>query len=368
MDITQLPTPALIVDFDKMKNNLREMQQRIDALELKLRPHTKAHKNPAIAQMQIDAGAQGICTAKLGEAEVMAAGGINDILITTPIAGKNKIQRLVKLYQQYPDYRFIQVIDHQQHVIDIAQAATEAGICIELMIEVESGQQRCGVEIGNDLVSLIEAINYSDGVSYVGLQAYSGHLQHIKGYQERNTQARTVVEDLFNYINTVLKPKGLAPDIISGGGTGTYAAYQGLGFSEIQAGSYLFMDTTYQAIGDENNQDQNNQFDVALKVLSTVISHPSPQRAVIDAGMKCLSIDLGMPKVEGDSTLSYKTGGDEHGIINLIDGHEPLQIGQQLILLPSHCDTTLNNFDTLYAIRGTEVIEQFPILGRGRSD
>ncbi len=193
-------------------------------------------------------------------------------------------------------------------------------------------------------------------------------MQHIKGYQERNTQARTVVEDLFNYINTVLKPKGLAPDIISGGGTGTYAAYQGLGFSEIQAGSYLFMDTTYQAIGDENNQDQNNQFDVALKVLSTVISHPTPQRAVIDAGMKCLSIDLGMPKVEGDSTLSYKTGGDEHGIINLLDGHEPLQIGQQLILLPSHCDTTLNNFDTLYAIRGTEVIEQFPILGRGRSD
>ncbi|PQJ62260.1 DSD1 family PLP-dependent enzyme [Photobacterium angustum] len=368
MNIAQLPTPALIVDFDKMTNNIHEMQQRIDALQLNLRPHTKAHKSPTIAKMQIDAGAQGICTAKLGEAEVMAAGGINDILITTPIAGKNKIQRLVKLYQQYPDYRFIQVIDHKQHIIDISEAATDAGICIELMIEVESGQQRCGVEIGDDLISLIETINCSDGVSYVGLQAYSGHLQHIKGYQERNTQARTVVEDLFNYINNVLTPKGLAPEIVSGGGTGTYEAYQGLGFSEIQAGSYLFMDTTYQDIGDENDQYQNNQFDVTLKVLSTVISHPTPQRAIIDAGMKCLSIDLGMPKVESDDMLSYKSGGDEHGIIHLINNHAPLQIGQQLILLPSHCDTTLNNFNTLYAVRGSEVIDQFPIIGRGRSD
>ena len=368
MDIAQLDTPALIVDLDKMKNNLLKMQKRIDKLGLVLRPHTKAHKNPAIAQMQINLGACGICTAKLGEAEVMAEGGIRDILITTPIAGHKKIQRLINLHHNYPDYRFIQVIDHPQHVTDISQAAIDAGICIRLMIEVESGQQRCGVEVDDTLVTLIEAINSADGVSYAGLQAYSGHLQHIKGYEERNTKARAVVEGLFDYIDAVLKPKGLTPEVVSGGGTGTYASYEGLGFSEIQAGSYLFMDTAYQAIGDEKSDNENNQFDVSLKVLSTVVSHPTPERAVIDAGMKSLSIDLGMPKVEGNEKLIYKTGGDEHGIIHITEGHAPLEIGQQITLLPSHCDTTLNNFTTLYAVRGGEVIEEFPILGRGRSD
>ncbi|MFW7523823.1 DSD1 family PLP-dependent enzyme [Vibrio ostreicida] len=368
MDITQLDTPALIVDLDLMERNLITMQKRVEQLGLTLRPHTKAHKNPAIARKQIDLGACGICTAKLGEAEIMAEGGISDILITTPIAGEQKIRRLIKLHQTYPSYRFIQVIDHRQHVIDISQAAREAGVCVPVMIEVESGQQRCGVEVGDALLTLIEMINETEGVSYAGLQAYSGHLQHVKGYEDRQAKARSVVEGLFDYIENVLTPRGLAPEIVSGGGTGTYAAYDGLGFTEIQAGSYLFMDTAYQAIGDESCHEKNNQFGVSLKVLSTVVSHPTSQRAVIDAGMKCLSIDLGMPKVEGNSQLTYQTGGDEHGIIHIDEGHEPLMIGQRITLLPSHCDTTLNNFNTLYAIRSGVVVEQFAILGRGRSD
>lgn len=368
MNISQLDTPALIVDLDTMERNLRKMQTHVEELGLTLRPHTKAHKSPAIAKMQIDLGANGICTAKLGEAEIMAEGGIKDILITTPIAGQKKVQRLVNLHQKYPDSRFFQVVDHPLHVADISQASIDAGVCVALIIEVESGQQRCGVQVGDDLLSLIKEINGSDGVSYAGLQAYSGHLQHVKGYQERQIQAYSAVKQLFDYIDTVLKPNGLEPEIISGGGTGTFAAYQGLGFTEIQAGSYLFMDTAYQGIGDESSIETNSQFGLSLKVLSTVISHPTTKRAVIDAGMKCLSIDLGMPKVDGDERLTYQTGGDEHGIIHIEEGHKPLNVGQHITLLPSHCDTTLNNFTTLYAVRGEEVVEQFPILGRGRSD
>ena len=368
MDISHLDTPSLIVDLNAMSINIQLMQERINDLGLALRPHTKAHKIPAVAQMQIDAGAQGICVAKLGEAEVMAQGGIKDILITTPIAGQKKIQRLITLHQSHPDARFIQVIDDHYHVVEIAKAASAANICIELMIEVECGQQRCGVQVGDDLVELIQAIQITDGVSYAGVQAYSGHLQHVKGYCSRNKQARSVVVPLFDFIRSTLEPKGMAPQIISGGGTGTYTAYQGLGYSEIQAGSYLFMDAAYLAIGDETNAIKNQQFSPALKVLSTVISQPTPSRTVIDAGMKCLSIDLGMPIVEDREGVRYQTGGDEHGILHHEEGCEIFELGQQVILLPSHCDTTLNNFDTLYAVQDGKVVSQWTIKGRGRSD
>ena len=368
MKISQLDTPALLVDLDKMNQNIETMQQRVNDLGLMLRPHTKAHKSPIIAQRQIDAGAKGICVAKLGEAEVMAEGGISDILITTPIAGEKKVQRLINLYLKYPDFRFIQVIDHHDHVAEIGQFALKAGVCAELMIEVESGQQRCGVDVGEPLLELIRAIQNTQGVSYAGIQAYSGHLQHVKGYAERNHQARTAVTSLFNFISEVLEPKELAPEMISGGGTGTYAAYQDLSFSEIQAGSYLFMDAAYQAIGDEHSHLENNQFSPALKVISTVISAPTEKRRVIDAGMKCLSIDLGMPKLEHTEGVRYQTGGDEHGILHLDDGEELPKLGQKVILLPSHCDTTLNNFDTIYVVQGENVVDEWPILGRGRSD
>ncbi|MFD1879382.1 alanine racemase [Vibrio chagasii] len=218
MDISHLDTPSLIADLNAMSINIQLMQERINDLGLVLRPHTKAHKIPAVAQMQIDAGAQGICVAKLGEAEVMAQGGIKDILITTPIAGQKKIQRLITLHQGHPDARFIQVIDDHYHVVEIAKAASAANICIELMIEVECGQQRCGVQVGDDLVELIQAIQITDGVSYAGVQAYSGHLQHVKGYCSRNEQARSVVVPLFDFIRSTLEPKGMAPQIISGGG------------------------------------------------------------------------------------------------------------------------------------------------------
>lgn len=366
--MVQLDTPALIVDLDKLESNLEQMQRRINKLGVALRPHTKAHKIPAIAQMQIDYGAQGICTSKLGEAEVMVAGGIRDVLITTPIAGAIKIGRLIQLCQQNPSATVRQVIDHADHVSSIGQQAAAVGLEVGLLIEVESGQQRCGVLPGDALLELIELIQETPGVRYDGIQAYSGHLQLLRGYQVRHQAARDAVAMVFECIEQDLAPRGLRPSIISGGGTGTFEAHSERQYTEIQAGSYLFMDASYTAIGDDTDDKVNHQFQAALSVLSTVISHPADNRAVIDAGMKSLSIDLGMPRVIEDASIVYQCGGDEHGILHLSEASRELSVGDRIALMPSHCDTTLNNFDVLYGVRDGQVVEQWSIAGRGRSD
>ncbi|QIA64974.1 DSD1 family PLP-dependent enzyme [Vibrio astriarenae] len=368
MNISQLDTPALIVDLEKLERNLAEMQKRVESQGMTLRPHTKAHKIPAIAQMQLDAGAVGICTSKLGEAEVMVLGGIKDVLITTPIAGEIKIERLVRLCSENPESTVRQVIDHPSHVTEIGRQAASNGVEIGLLVEVESGQQRCGVEPDAALLDLIELIKVTEGVRYDGIQAYSGHLQLVKGFEPRQAAARDAVAKVFDYIKMELAPRGLEPTIISGGGTGTYQAHIDQPFTEIQAGSYLFMDATYSAIGDESSDEVNGQFETALSVLSTVISHPAADRAVIDAGMKSLSIDLGMPRVKYQDKVTYKTGGDEHGILLMELNESPYKIGDRVMLLPSHCDTTLHNFDVLHAVRKDKVVGQWRIEGRGRSD
>ncbi|MBT1445073.1 DSD1 family PLP-dependent enzyme [Shewanella sp. JM162201] len=367
MKLSELDTPALIADLDLLEQNLAAMQMHADALGLRLRPHTKAHKIPALARMQLEHGAAGICVAKLGEAEVMARGGIEDILITTPIAGDIKYRRLIQLIRDYPQCRFTQVIDNPAQVSPLATLATAAKVEVALMIEVESGQARCGVAVGDALKELIVQINAVPALRFAGIQAYSGHLQHIKGFAERTRAARDAVAPLFDYIERELKPLGLAPTVVSGAGTGTFAACEGLGFTEIQAGSYLFMDSSYRQIGDERG-DSFETFHTALKVWTTVISTPTPNRAVVDAGSKCLSTDMGPAQPEGRSDLSYRSGGDEHGILTLSDGCAPLALGEQLMMIPSHCDTTLNNFSTLYGVRGDEVVCSWIIEGRGRSD
>lgn len=368
MNLSQIDTPALIVDLNAMDCNLKRMQNFINKSPHSLRPHTKAHKIPEIAKMQIEHGAKGICVAKLGEAEVMADGGIDDILITTPIANPIKVNRLVTLKTKYPDFQIIQVVDNKKQVQAISQKAQTERVVIDLLIEVECGQKRCGVNVGKELIDLIQFINEQHAVTYRGIQAYTGHLQHVNGYQERCKQARALVKPVFDFIDSELQSKELNPEIVSGGGTGTYDAYEGLPFTEIQAGSYLFMDWDYHTIGSKNGEKNYNDFNCALKVWTTVISRPTKDRAVVDAGMKCLSIDSGMPVAENYPQIQYTSGGDEHGILNFSPDFNELQIGDRLMMIPSHCDTTLNQFDILYGIRGDIAEKQWKILGRGRSD
>ena len=365
--LDQLDTPSLLVDLDVMEENLGKMQNFATQNRVNLRPHTKAHKVPEIALQQIRRGAKGICVAKLGEAEVMLKGGVSDILITTPIANLQKIQRLITIRKQYPDARVIQVIDDKKHAELINDAAMEAHVSVDLLIEVESGQQRCGVEPGTELLPLIKVINALPNVRYIGIQAYSGHLQHVKSFQERKLLARAAVEPVFSFIQNHLTNPELRPEIVSGGGSGTYNMYEGLPFTELQAGSYLFMDWAYHTVEAANGDPIYSDFGCALKVWTTVISHPKRNRAIVDAGMKCLSVDSGMPVVEGYSDIVYTTGGDEHGILSL-NGNKPLSIGDKLAIIPSHCDTTLGQFSMLYGVRNGLVETQWCIQGRGRSD
>jgi D-serine deaminase-like pyridoxal phosphate-dependent protein len=368
ISLDKLDTPSLVVDLDLMEGNMNRMKQFIDSRPLELRPHTKAHKIPDLAKKQLEFGAKGICVAKLGEAEIMADAGLDDVLITTPIANPIKISRLINLKERHAHSSIIQVVDNAVHVQLISEAARSADVTIDLLVEIECGQNRCGVNVGPELVDLIELINSSSNVVYQGIQAYTGHIQHVRDYEERRTQARDLVQPLFSFIESELTGTDLQPKIISGGGTGTYDAYDGISFSELQAGSYLFMDWDYHSIGSRGGTNTNEDFECALKVWTTIISNPSPGRVVVDAGMKALSIDSGMPKVENMADSTYTSGGDEHGIISKPSPITDMKIGQRVMIIPSHCDTTLNQFSQLHGVRGNEIEVSWEILGRGRSD
>lgn len=368
LSVYQLDTPSLIVDLDLMESNSRKMMNFINASGHFLRPHVKAHKIPELAMFQLNEGAEGICTAKLGEMEVMVKAGIKNVLNTTPIANEQKNNRLSALLKSYPEAKIIQVIDSIEHVRMLENTLSKDNLKLEVLVEVETGQERCGVLVGKELLDLVAAIKQSKSLIYTGIQAYSGHLQHIVGYQDRVQQARAAVLPLINFLDDPDNKRQLECKILSGGGTGTYDSYFDMPFTEIQAGSYLFMDYHYRTIGAKNGEKKYNDFKCALKVLTTVISKPTPNRAVVDAGMKALTIDSGEPVVEEFPELLYTSGGDEHGIIDTSKGIGELRIGDKLLMIPSHCDTTLNQFNTLYGIRNGIIETEWEIKGRGRSD
>lgn len=366
INLMDLDTPALIVDIDLMITNLKKMRDYCNRAHLNLRPHTKAHKCPDLAKLQLQHGAKGICCAKLGEAEVMASSGLTDILITTPVANEQKIRRIVELKQRPPDMRLIQVVDHPDQVAALGRAMSKSGLTLELLIEVDSGQKRCGVEPGQPTLDLARRIAETKGLKFSGIQCYSGHVQHVHGYAERKNAARKTVTPALETV-ALLQREGFNCDIVSGGGTGTYDMYEGLTINELQAGSYLFMDSDYLQIGSRSGDKEYRDFACALQVLATVISVPTQNRAIIDAGMKALSIDSGMPLVKDHLAVLYRSGGDEHGILDLPSG-SPWKIGEKLLMIPSHCDTTLNQFDWLYGIRNGRVESVWNLSARGRSD
>jgi len=362
-----LDTPSLIVDLDLMENNSKKMMNFLKGKKCFLRPHAKAHKIPELAKFQISQGAKGICTAKLGEAEVMLENGLDDILITTPIANEQKIDRMIKALKTYPKARIIQVVDGVKQVNALAEKLKKEKLNLEVLVEVEAGQKRCGVQVGTELIKLVKAIRSTKNLKFVGYQAYSGHLQHIHGYEKRKELARQAVMPLVGLLAKENDPD-LKYEILSGGGTGTYDVYEDLPFTELQAGSYIFMDADYNNIGSKDGNNKYTDFQCALKVISTVISMPTSTRAIVDAGMKCLSIDSGMPILENHPEISYRSGGDEHGILDLPEGFSKFDIGQKLIFIPSHCDTTLNQFDKLYGVRKNIIETEWNIKARGRSN
>ncbi len=359
----EVDTPALLLDEDLLRTNIKRMQAVADDAGIALRPHAKAHKSIAVARLQRDAGAVGICCAKLGEAEVMVRGGQDNILVTTPITGVLKIRRLVVLAGQA---NISVVADDAANLAEIDLAARAAGVVVGIVIEVDVGQGRCGVPPGPRAAELMHDIQRRPGLRIAGVQGYQGRLQCVPGYTAREVAVQAAMAVLQLSIDAIRKA-GLALPVITGGGTGSTPIDIGLGvLTELQPGSYVTMDTAYAATEWTPGQ-LPNPFGQPLLVLASVVSRPSADRVVVDVGWKAISNDAGTPKVAGNADLQFEFAGDEHGIVRSLSGQLALRPGDRICLVPSHCDTTVNLHDAFAVHRNGRLESLWPIDARGKS-
>ncbi len=357
----QLDTPVLLIDLERLDSNITALFDRARGSGVAVRPHLKTGKTPVIAHRLLHAGAHGICVAKLGEAELMVDAGIEDILITTEIAGSAKIERLMGLLRLHPDVKV--VADSAAGIHALALAAAKWGVIAQVLVEIDVGQGRSGTAPGEPAVEMARQIAASPSLRFLGVQGYEGHLQHVHGNQEREHLCDAAMEQLVATV-AALRTVNLAPAIVTTGGTGTWqycAKYSDSGITEVQPGSFIFMDVDYRnALGAE--------YATALTVLATVISCPAPTRAIVDAGLKTLSTDSGNAEPLGLIGVTYRPGGDEHGILTWDEAARPgLKVGDTVELIPSHCDTTINLFDYYFALRDGQLEAVWSIEGRGKS-
>jgi len=361
MPLEEIDTPSLLIDLDAFEKNLQAMATAVAGTGIRLRPHAKTHKSPVIALRQIALGAVGICCQKVSEAEAMVYGGVRDVLITNEIVGRNKLARLAALAKQA---RIAVCADHLRHVEDLEEAASFFGVQLPVFVEVNVGSDRCGVEPGEPALTLAERISRSRALRFAGIQAYYGSAQHLRDFGERHAATDRASHSLRLTLE-LLRRHDIVCDNITGGGTGTYNFEADSGvFTEIQPGSYVFMDADYgRNLGSDGRPMKD--FAHALFVYTTVMSRPTQERAVVDAGLKALSVDSGMPFVFGASGVEYVRAADEHGKLKLQSPDRPLRIGDKLLLVPGHCDPTVNLYDWYVGIRASRVEALWPITARG---
>jgi 3-hydroxy-D-aspartate aldolase len=363
--VMEVPTPALLIDLDVFESNMAAMRDACAARSRNYRPHGKAHKSPVIAKKQLEYGAQGQCAAKLGEAEVLINGGIRDVLITAPVVGPRKIQRLLALEAITPDVKV--VVDSPENIKDLSAASAAKNRKLKVLIDVNVGQNRTGVDTPQEAADLARQIDREKGLELAGVQGYGGNNQHIVAFENRRAIELLSLERAVQARRAVEKA-GFPVGILSVGGTGTYNIDTEIPeVTEIQPGSFIFMDAHYSSIGGPNNADFSD-FGNSLSVLTTIISHPSKGRAITDGGNKALSTDESMPVPKGLTGAAYWPGGDEYGIIGLKKPNRELKVGDKLEFIPGHCDTTVNLYNYFFGVRKGVVEAVWPIEGRGRSD
>jgi len=365
MAFAEIDTPALVIDLDAFERNLGKMADMTAAAGVRLRPHAKTHKSAMIARLQMEHGAVGVCCQKVSEAEALVKDGVPDVLISNEIAGRAKIERLAALAKQA---RIAVCVDDADNVDEIAAAAEKFDVTIPVLVEIDVGGNRCGVVPGEPALRLAAKIARSNLLRFGGLQAYHGSAQHLRTYDERRDAiARTV--DLTKQTVDLLKREGLDCETVGGAGTGTFEFEAGSRvFNEIQAGSYIFMDADY-ARNRKADGLSNDQFEHALFVLTTVMSHPSDARAVVDAGHKSASVDSGPPEPFRRPGIVYRRPSDEHGVL-LSEGGALPRRGEKILLVPGHCDPTVNLYDWYVCVRGMQgsspVVEAlWPVTARG---
>lgn len=353
--IDELDTPSLTVDLDVFEDNLRACMDRLSGVHV--RPHMKTAKSPAVARLVVGAGAVGVCVAKLGEAEVMLAGGIEDVLITTEIVGPVKVRRLASLIDAWPEARPRIVVDSWEGASALDAALPRQ---VETLIDVNVGQDRCGVA-PDQARPLADRIAGLERLRLVGLQGYEGNLQHVRERDERRRLCDVSMAALGEAVEAV-RAGGHPVEVVTTGGTGTAefcAAHEVV--TEVQPGSFLFMDADYL-------DTAGVPYRAALTAIATVISRPAPDRAIVDAGLKTLSDDSGPARLLDAPGWSYLAAGDEHGTLtpNGEDGRRELRIGDRVAFIPSHIDTTINLHDVIYAHRGGRIEAIWPVAARGK--
>jgi D-serine deaminase-like pyridoxal phosphate-dependent protein len=360
----ELDTPALCVDLDKMEKNIATMQAALKKYGLPSRPHAKTHKCAAIAKYQLSTGSVGICCAKLSEAEAMVAAGVDKILMTTSNPSKNKIRRAMALRKSHPN--FIQAVDEEQNARDLSEAAKAAGVVADVVIDVAVGT-RSGIPADGAL-ALAQAIDKLPNLKLRGMLSYDGGVQHAKGFAARKERALKTIEPNAAAFEA-MKKSGLNTEIFSGGGTGTYNIMHAVpGFTDVQVGSYLFMDMQYLAIGSENGDEVFTDFAPSLTVVTTVMNNRFPGRLTTDAGAKALTLNTPTAGVIGEPGMQYNAGSDEFGGIQFTAApSKEYKIGDTLELIVPHCDPVVNEYDQIYGTRKDKVEVVWPITARGKS-
>ncbi len=362
----ELDTPALCVDLDLLESNLARMQSALGANGIASRPHAKTHKCPAIARMQLDTGSVGICTAKVSEAEVMFQHGIEEILMTTTNVTPTKINRAMALAENFPG--FVQATDSAPNARLLSEAAVARNLVADVVVDVDPGMGRTGTPPGEPALRLAQLVDQLPGLRLRGMLSYDGASQHVTGFAQRRARTLDAMAPAAETFE-LLRQSGLNTDIFSGGGTGTYNIdHETNGLTDVQVGSYVFMDAQYLAIGGENDAVVYSDFEPSLTILATVLNDQYAGRATSDAGAKACTINRPWPIVKGETDIGYTSGSDEFGTIRYGENaSRTYQVGDKLELIVSHCDPVVNLYDHIYATRDDRVEAIWRVAGRGMS-
>ncbi|OQD93189.1 hypothetical protein PENSOL_c034G11467 [Penicillium solitum] len=356
--VDTLDTPSMIADLDLVEANIKKLMDKLLPTGLDIRPHLKTTKSAILADKMVKAGAKGGCVAKVSEAEVIAAAGFDDLFITCEIIGPAKVQRLVELYRKHRKIRI--VVDSEAGATAIDEALAKAGIDgpISVLIDLDVGLHRTGLLPGDPAMTLAKHVQGLKHLKLIGLHGYEGHLQHLHDKEDRKSQCLQSMGTLTNTAD-VLRKAGFNIEVVTTGGTGTAEFCATVpGVTELQPGSFIFMDTDYRnAVG--------TFYSNSLTILSTVLSKQGPRSVTIDSGLKSLTTDSGLAECK-DPRYTYGVLGDEHGSLSWEEGTPALSVGDRVEMVPSHIDPTVNLHDFYYAYRGGVIEEIWPVDSRGK--
>jgi D-serine deaminase-like pyridoxal phosphate-dependent protein len=361
----KIQTPALVVDLDILERNIARMAEHAKKHNIALRPHAKTHKSVEIAKRQLAAGALGICCAKLGEAEALAAGGIESILLTSPVVTDAGIARVMVLNQKMRE--LIVTCDNAEIAKQLADATKASGKKLKIFVDIDPGLGRTGIRPGEGAVALIEQVANAPSLEFAGLQCYAGQVQHMESPNERRARSLEALKEL-GELRDALKAKGIGVPTLSGGGTGTFDIDPDARvLTELQVGSYVFMDRQYNDVWEKPGD--RPPFDVSLSVQTTVVSANRDSLATTDAGLKAFATDAEAPKILSGAPegANYFFFGDEQGGVFYPPGASKLRPKDVLSCVVPHCDPTVNLYDCYHAVRGDILEAIWPIDARGRS-